>query len=383
MTSSKNGSNRASRRSRTRSKSRAPRPAKNDATNQAPVRVSDAVSTNDDSASTLHANETKDVKKPGPSVEASDASTNKRDSETIIKSNAKNARHDSKDDDIVTSEDNAPTDSTAKPVDTVSDEDKIERLEKELDAIKNMMLSSAPGRNANTAISIIPNDVSVKDATFEDIMRSTDGELREELFASDEIKEDEPEDEGEELASDAEDDTGTILIDVGLIDDDEDSDDESDGNVDDEEENDDLNGETLLSNDDSGAVRVLDSLIYYEVQDWFNEKTGKPYNRIRLLQEPPRFIIRQHMTGDEIGEDDSMVTIVVNRELAAALSETFTDIRKSFDGEPLDKKREPFSWTRVQKSISDMWKYEPIKVVLAIIIVLILIAAVVYGAIVS
>ena len=375
MTSSKNRSNSASRRrSGTRSKSRTPPAQNGGATDQTSASAHDTTNA-------IHGSRVKGVKESGSTK--SNASTDKNDSENTIKGNAKNAHHDPKDDDS-TYADSTSTYSVIKPVDTASDADKIEKLEKELDAIKNMMLSSTPGRNSDAAVSVAPNDVGIEDATFGDIMNSmANGELREELFASEESEDGELEGEEEDSTNDTGDDSDTILIDAGLIDDDEDSDDESDDNVDDEEENDDLNGETLLSNDDSGAVRVLDSLIYYEVQDWFNEKTGKPYNRIRLLQEPPRFIIRQHMTGDEIGEDDSMVTIVVNRELAAALSETFTGIRKSFDGEPLDKKREPFSWTRVQKSISDTWKYEPIKVVLAIIIVLILIAAVVYGAIVS
>ena len=245
------------------------------------------------------------------------------------------------------------------------------------------MLTSIP-ENIDT-IGTVSDDVDIEDATFEDIMRSTtDGELHEELFASD--------GETESTEDDAE-GSDTILIDVSPVDDasDEESHDELDASADDEDENavsvedeDDIdNGETLLNNDDSGAVRVLDSLVYYEVQDWLNEKTGKPYNRIKLLQDPPRFIVRQHMTGDESGEDDSMVTLVVNRELAVSLSEMFTNIRRSFDGESLEKKREPFSWDRVRKSISDTWKYEPVKVVLVIIIVLILIAAVVYGAIVS
>ena len=139
----------------------------------------------------------------------------------------------------------------------------------------------------------------------------------------------------------------------------------------------------ILQREDSGAMKILDSLVYYEVKDWLNEKTGKPYNRTHLVQSPPKFVVRQHVSGDEDSEEDSIVTIVINRSLASTLADVFTNIRKTFDGEPLEKKKEPFSWKRVKKYLSDLWKYEPIKIVLAGLVVLILIGAIIYGAMVA
>jgi hypothetical protein len=142
-------------------------------------------------------------------------------------------------------------------------------------------------------------------------------------------------------------------------------------------------GSVLVDTEDSGAVRVLDSLVYYEIDGWINEKTGKPFNRMKLLQSPPRLVLRQHISGDDDPDNDAMVTMVVNRQLAAHLASTFESIRKTYDGEPLDKKKEPFSWKRVRDNFAKTWKYEPVKIVIGAVVAVIFIAAIIYGSIVA
>ena len=132
----------------------------------------------------------------------------------------------------------------------------------------------------------------------------------------------------------------------------------------------------LADNGDSGAVRLTDSIITYETDRYINPKTDRPYSRMRLRSQPPVLKFRQHKAGTSEDEDES-VDIIVTRPLAMQLSNLMGDIVKAYDGVPVeDKKREPFSFKHLRKSIADTWRYEPAKV---IIVVLITIIAVVFG----
>lgn len=135
--------------------------------------------------------------------------------------------------------------------------------------------------------------------------------------------------------------------------------------------------EMILESVDNAAFRILGSMVYYDTKNWINPATGKPYNRLHLNKDLPKFTIRQHQ------DDDIMAEFVINRQLADHLATLFSNIRKSFDGEPLDRKRQPFSIDRIKKSFADTWKYEPLKIVLTTLLVVIVIAVIVYGFIVG
>jgi hypothetical protein len=264
--------------------------------------------------------------------------------------------------------------------------DKINQLQSELESIKKSMTDAAESTlNSN------------EDEEHKNVYgRETDTIQDPEVDANPVLNETSPSTSLDETDEEAE------SIDPIPDPDDHDSDDLNEDEIEDEDDQDedeldDSTYEDLISNsqstssddaiilqrEDSGAMKILDSLVYYEVKDWVNEKTGKPYNRAHLSQNPPKLVVRQHVSGDEDSDEDSMVTIVINRSLASTLADTFTNIRKTFDGEPLEKKKEPFSWSRVKKYFSDLWRYEPIKIVLAGLVILILISAIIYGMIVA
>ena len=168
---------------------------------------------------------------------------------------------------------------------------------------------------------------------------------------------------------------------------DEDVDDENDledDDLDDEPTFDELqeNDEIIVDNGDNGAMKILDNLVVYEVDGWINRNTGKPFSRLKLRQNPPVISFRQHVSGDETGEQDSAVSLVVTRELADQMSTMFAKIRDSYDGIQ-EKKRKPVTTNSIKEKIAMEWKYEPTKVVLTIVLVLLLIAVVVYGFIIG
>ena len=118
----------------------------------------------------------------------------------------------------------------------------------------------------------------------------------------------------------------------------------------------DIEDEVLASDDGSGVVRSVtnlkDSLITYETEGFINPDTGKPYNRFHLMSHPVKLVFKQHVQGDDPDEYES-VRFVVNRSLAYELSVLFENIRRSYDGQPLDRKdrvKEKLSWSSVRKS---------------------------------
>lgn len=133
----------------------------------------------------------------------------------------------------------------------------------------------------------------------------------------------------------------------------------------------------LADNGDSGAVRLTDSIITYETDRYINPKTDKPYSRMRLRSQPPVLKFRQHKAG---ASEDESVDIIITRPLAMQLSNLMGDIVKAYDGVPVeDKKREPFSFKHLRKSIADTWRYEPAKVIIVVLITIIAIVFGVYG----
>ena len=142
--------------------------------------------------------------------------------------------------------------------------------------------------------------------------------------------------------------------------------DENENDIDESEEEDtdepdtatfaDIEDEVLSSDDGSGVVRSVtnlkDSLITYETEGFINPDTGKPYNRFHLMSHPVKLVFKQHVQGDDPDEYES-VRFVVNRSLAYELSVLFENIRRSYDGQQLDRKdrvKEKLSWSSVRKS---------------------------------
>lgn len=157
------------------------------------------------------------------------------------------------------------------------------------------------------------------------------------------------------------------LDDGELVDDEEDyHSDEDENDIDESDEDDigepdtatfaDIEDEVLASDDGSGVVRSVtnlkDSLITYETEGFINPDTGKPYNRLHMMNHPVKLVFKQHVQGDDPDEYES-VRFVVNRSLAYELSVLFENIRRSYDGQPLDRKdrvKEKLSWSSVRKS---------------------------------
>lgn len=157
------------------------------------------------------------------------------------------------------------------------------------------------------------------------------------------------------------------LDDGELVDDEDDyHSDEDENDIDESEEDDigepdtatfaDIEDEVLASDDGSGVVRSVtnlkDSLITYETEGFINPDTGKPYNRFHLMSHPVKLVFKQHVQGDDPDEYES-VRFVVNRSLAYELAVLFENIRRSYDGQPLDRKdrvKEKLSWSSVRKS---------------------------------
>ena len=140
--------------------------------------------------------------------------------------------------------------------------------------------------------------------------------------------------------------------------------------------------EIIVDNGDNGAMKILDNLVVYEVDGWIDRNTGKPLSRMKLRQNPPVISFRQHVSGDEDGDKDSAVSLVVTRALADQMSTMFAKIRDSYDGIE-EKKRKPVTTDSIKEKIAMEWKYEPTKVVLTIVLILLLIAVVVYGFIIG
>lgn len=138
--------------------------------------------------------------------------------------------------------------------------------------------------------------------------------------------------------------------------------------------------DVLADSSESGAVRVLDSIVVYETENWMNEQTGKPYNRVRLRQQPPTIKFKQHVSGDETGEYDSEVKLVVTRKLAMQLGSLFDAIVASYDGRPIeDKDKKPVTLESAKRWLSDQWKYEPGKVIVVAVLAVLAIVLGVYA----
>lgn len=141
----------------------------------------------------------------------------------------------------------------------------------------------------------------------------------------------------------------------------------------------DIEDEVLSSDDGSGVVRSVtnlkDSLITYETEGFINPDTGKPYNRFHLMSHPVKLVFKQHVQGDDPDEYES-VGFVVNRSLAYELSVLFENIRRSYDGQPLDRKdrvKEKLSWNSVKRKTVRMVRDHPVQVGITAILILVII----------
>lgn len=109
----------------------------------------------------------------------------------------------------------------------------------------------------------------------------------------------------------------------------------------DDETYDDIQEDVLVSNDGNGVIRssndLTDSLITYETDGFIDPSTGKPYSRFHLMAHPVKFVFKQHNQGDD-PDDYETVGFVVNRSFAYEMSSLFENIRRAYDGQPIDRK---------------------------------------------
>lgn len=135
----------------------------------------------------------------------------------------------------------------------------------------------------------------------------------------------------------------------------------------------------LVDNNDSGAVRILDKIVTYEMVGWWNDAEDKPYNRLRLHQKPPVIKFKQHVTGDTDGDEDTEVSIVITRQLASQLATLFNMVQDSYDGKPVsDKHKRVKNWDYFVEYWKQMWKYNPVKVVFGTILTLVVLGSLIY-----
>ena len=135
----------------------------------------------------------------------------------------------------------------------------------------------------------------------------------------------------------------------------------------------------LVDNNDSGAVRILDKIVTYEMVGWWDDAEDKPYSRLRLHQKPPVIKFKQHVTGDTDGDEDTEVSIVVTRQLASQLATLFEAVQDSYDGKPVsDKHKKVKNWAYFVEYWKQMWKYNPVKVVFGTILTLVVLGSLIY-----
>lgn len=135
----------------------------------------------------------------------------------------------------------------------------------------------------------------------------------------------------------------------------------------------------LVDNNDSGAVRILDKIVTYEMVGWWDDAEDKPYSRLRLHQKPPVIKFKQHVTGDTDGDEDTEVSIVVTRQLASQLATLFNMVQDSYDGKPVsDKHKRVKNWAYFVEYWKQMWKYNPVKVVFGTILTLVVLGSLIY-----
>lgn len=135
----------------------------------------------------------------------------------------------------------------------------------------------------------------------------------------------------------------------------------------------------LVDNNDSGAVKILDKIVTYEMVGWWDDAEDKPYSRLRLHQKPPVIKFKQHVTGDTDGDNDTEVSIVITRQLASQLATLFNMVQDSYDGKPVsDKHKRVKNWDYFVEYWKQMWKYNPVKVVFGTILTLVVLGSLIY-----
>lgn len=180
---------------------------------------------------------------------------------------------------------------------------------------------------------------------------------------TDDTPEDEPDDDTGEPSDDGPGDDGEP-------DDSRDDGDDDDGPVDDDDES-----EVIIDDIDMGALKTLDHVVFWKVDDFINPVTGKPYGRLHLRNTPPKFVAKEHSQ-----EGDTEVTMFVNAALAEKLAYLFRAIDRSFKGLPVEEDDGPRittdNWRQV---ISDYWHDNPLKVIGVVAAVIVIIAIVIAG----
>jgi hypothetical protein len=141
-------------------------------------------------------------------------------------------------------------------------------------------------------------------------------------------------------------------------------------------------GKLIVSGNDRAAVKGDDYIISYEIKDYINPKTGKPYSALRLKRKHPQIIFKQHHSGDDDGDLDETIVMVVNHQLAKTFGDTFSAIDKSYNGLSIEKK-EKKTWKSMIDAVKEYWEYQPLKFIGLIVSAIIVIGLFVYGMIIS
>ena len=245
---------------------------------------------------------------------------------------------------------------------------------------KTEPISSDDGKNQEQAL-IEEAESIIHKAANDETSENLDNGGSEQNPGSSQSSEDSPVSvESEEEVPESDDSMSVLdvndLDDGEFVDDEEDYQSEEDEPQEDDEDIDepdtatfaDIEDEVLSSDDGSGVVRSVtnlkDSLITYETEGFINPDTGKPYNRFHLMSHPVKLVFKQHVQGDDPDEYES-VGFVVNRSLAYELSVLFENIRRSYDGQPLDRKdrvKEKLSWNSVKRKTVRMVRDHPVQV---------------------
>lgn len=181
------------------------------------------------------------------------------------------------------------------------------------------------------------------------------------------------------------------LTDDSIVNDDlnDEEDQDIDDDLDDEDEvYDDLGDETyddiqkdiIISNDGDGVIRssndLTDSLITYETEGFIDPSTNKPYSRFHLMAHPVKLVFKQHTQGDD-PDDYETVGFVVNRAFAYEMSNLFDNIRRAYDGQPLDRKdrvKENLTPDNIRRKVMRLIRDHPIQFGMTALVIVAIIA---------
>jgi hypothetical protein len=141
-------------------------------------------------------------------------------------------------------------------------------------------------------------------------------------------------------------------------------------------------GNVLFETPKQSAIKGSDYIISYELQDYINPKTNRPYSAFKLRNKHPKMVFKQHHSGDEDGSHDEEIVMVVNQSLAKQLGDLFNGVYSAYSGINVTKKSK-HSFKDIITSIKEYVEFQPLKAAGIVIGALIIIGFVIYGSIIS